>query len=251
MKHVLLSALVVLGAVMSGCARTASSGPETTPESIPVLATTTPQLRTGGDLGARHQRIVAEASRGGYEMAFLGASIIEGWPTTGKERWEKVWAPQRAVNCGIGGDRTQHVLGRLDDRLLDALAGENNSIRWVVMNVGANNTDSDSGADIATGIEAIVSRLRSRMPGVKVVLSMLPRDQWPGPRRTKIDEAVEALRQRIAAGKLGDVTLLDLRPRFLTEAGEVRGDLMPDHLHPSAEGYRVWSDELEKIIRPG
>jgi beta-glucosidase len=41
---------------------------------------------------------------------------------------------------------------------------------------------------------------------------------------------------------------MDIGPRFLTASGEIPEALMPDFLHPSAAGYKIWSDELEKVI---
>lgn len=248
LKHA-LTALCLLSLWLSGCAHPGESSPPPAAERpIPVLVTTTPCLRTQGDLGARHRRIVADVSRGGHRIAFLGASIIERWPTVGKEQWNAIWLPRRSVDCGIGGDRTQDVLGRLDDGLLDALAAPNNDIRWVVMNIGSNNTDTDSAADIAIGIEAIVARLRHRLPDAQLVLSLFPRGQWPNPLRDKIVDINARLAEYYAAHDAQRVHLLDLGPKFLTPNAEIPPELMPDFLHPSPAGYKIWSDELVKLI---
>src|SRR5688572_486415 len=42
------------------------------------------------------------------EVLFIGDSITQGWEGNGaKEVWEKHFAKHKAVNLGIGGDRTQ------------------------------------------------------------------------------------------------------------------------------------------------
>ena len=221
---------------------------------IPTVAATTPQLRT--DTVKRHQFILTSVRKGGHEIAFLGASIMERWETVGKENWNAVWLPRHAVNCGISGDRTQHVLARLDDGLLDALAapgrgGEGgNNIRWFIINIGSNNLSDDSAPDVAAGIEAIITRLRTRLPDAHIALSaVLPRGQHPTPVREKAAAINALLTTYLSTCEPTHVHLMDMGPKFLDANGDIPADLMPDFLHPSATGYRIWSDELEKIIR--
>jgi hypothetical protein len=61
---------------------------------------------------ARHQDFLAEAKKGKFDLVFIGDSITDGWRTRGLQVWNKVYAPRHALNLGIGGDRTQHVLWR-------------------------------------------------------------------------------------------------------------------------------------------
>ena len=63
---------------------------------------------------ARHEGFVREAQRGGINVLFIGDSIVDGWRNTGLAVWNKYYAPRRAANFGIDGDRTQHVLWRMD-----------------------------------------------------------------------------------------------------------------------------------------
>ena len=213
------------------------------------LRTTTPTLRTDGDTPQRHERILADVRTGGHEIAFLGASIMERWTTIGKDRWDSTWLPRHAVNCGIGGDRTQHVLARLDHGLLDALAAPNNHIRWIVLNIGSNNTDVDTGEQIAAGTEAIIARLRDRLPNAQIALVLLfPRGQYPNPLRDTI-ASTNAYLKPFAAKDPEHIHLIDIGANFLTTTAEIPADLMPDFLHPSATGYKKFSDELEKFIR--
>src|SRR6185295_17839693 len=48
------------------------------------------------------------------QVIFIGDSITQGWEGEGKEVWQENYASLNAVNLGIGGDRTQHVLWRLE-----------------------------------------------------------------------------------------------------------------------------------------
>jgi lysophospholipase L1-like esterase len=212
----------------------------------PPPAAALPDFRTGGGLLARHQRIVDEARKGGHEIAFLGDSITEGWAGAGRAEWERTWAPRHAINCGIGGDRTQHVLGRLDHGLLEALSAPNNDIKWVVLMIGTNNTGSDNAEQIAAGIRAIVDELRRGLPSARILLiNVFPRGEWPNPLRDTID----AVNVRIA-GLIDGVHVvgMDLGPKFLRPDGELPASIMPDYLHPSAAGYAIWSEALRPVV---
>ncbi|MGH7131151.1 MAG: GDSL-type esterase/lipase family protein [Phycisphaerales bacterium] len=249
--------LLVLPLLAAGCAtpqeapRPVAALPPPAAEPIAQHRTTTPALRTDGDAPQRHKRIVAAASKGGYEIVFLGASIVERWESVGRERWDAVWLPRHAINCGIGGDRTQHVLWRLDDGLLEALANDRNSIRWIVLNIGSNNTDVDSAKEIAAGTEAILSKLHTRLPNARVVLTMLPRERNSNvPIRRRMLELLNILTLDLAQPEWSWVTVLDLWPQMLAGDGStIPPELMPDAVHPSAAGYVIWSKELERVMR--
>jgi N-acetylglucosamine-6-sulfatase len=228
-----------------------NNSPPPPPERKNIPTSAVPVLRTDGDLLARHQRIVDEAKKGGHEIAFLGDSITEGWAGAGKAEWDKTWAPRHTVNCGIGGDRTQHVLGRLDHGLMEALSAPNNSIRWVVLMIGTNNAGAvppDSAEDIASGIQAIVASLRQGLPQARVLLiDIFPRGEWPNPMR----DTINATNARIAGlidGK--QVVGMDLGPKFLKPDGELPGAIMPDYLHLSPAGYAIWSEALAIALNP-
>ncbi len=55
------------------------------------------------------------------QVVFIGDSITQGWEGEGRETWAKYYAHRNAINLGIGGDRTQHVLWRLDNGNLTGL----------------------------------------------------------------------------------------------------------------------------------
>src|SRR5581483_6840664 len=59
---------------------------------------------------SRHEKFVSVAKAGGVDVVFLGDSITQGWEGAGKDVWKEKFAPLKAANFGIGGDRTQHVL---------------------------------------------------------------------------------------------------------------------------------------------
>src|SRR5262245_58519258 len=70
------------------------------------------------------------------QVIFIGDSITQGWEKEGKDVWEKFYSPRNAVNLGIGGDRTQHVLWRLDNGNLKGLKP-----KAIVLMIGTNNSN--------------------------------------------------------------------------------------------------------------
>jgi lysophospholipase L1-like esterase/type 1 glutamine amidotransferase len=183
-------------------------------------------------------------------VAFLGDSITEGWLNAGKAVWQERFAPRGAINLGIGGDRTQHVLFRLREGHLARLKamGEKGP-RAVVLLIGTNNSNGKdhTAEEIAEGITKIVRELRTNLPQAKVVLmSILPRGDKPSAQRDKNARASELTAQAFKGDAL--VVPVDLGARFLTADGTLKTDLMPDKLHLSEAGYRVWADAIAPLL---
>lgn len=173
------------------------------------------------------------------EVIFIGDSITQGWEGEGKEAWGRYYAPRNAVNLGIGGDRTQHVLWRLDNGNLNGLKP-----KAAVVMIGTNNSNGEDNTvdQIADGISAIVTKLRDKLPDTAILLlSIFPRGENPNPQRGKILQVNQIVR-RLADEK--KVFWVDFGHKFVTAAGEIPRDLMPDFLHLSAKGYALWAAEL-------
>src|SRR5262245_9258439 len=76
----------------------------------------------------RHEAFVASAKKGDIDVLFLGDSITDAWGGEGHGKnapgaamFEKEFGPLKAANFGIGGDRTQHVLWRLQNGEFDGI----------------------------------------------------------------------------------------------------------------------------------
>jgi lysophospholipase L1-like esterase len=182
---------------------------------------------------------------GGIDLIFLGDSITQGWSGAGKAVWEKRYAPQRAVNYGIGGDSTRQVLWRLDHGLVDGLAP-----KVVVLKIGTNNLygDGNAGSDeeIAAGIAAVVKRLREKLPRTKVLLcAVLPRqNEFFTNRILKINGQLK----RLDDGK--NVRVLEMTEKFQTAPGKVIPELFnSDQLHLETKGYEVWAEALDPVLQ--
>jgi lysophospholipase L1-like esterase len=204
---------------------------------------TTPAPRDAKWL-TRHEGFVAIAKKGDVDVLLLGDSITDAWrQPPAKEAWDKHFAPRRAANFGIGGDRTQHVLWRITNGELDGITP-----KVVMLMIGTNNTNSDSAEHIAEGITAIVKTIRQKSPTTKVMLlAVFPRGEKPdNPGRTKIAEINKTI-SKLDDGK--SVRYLDIGRSFLQEDGTLTKEIMPDFLHLSAKGYAIWGDAVAPLLR--
>src|SRR5262249_39740333 len=91
----------------------------------------------------RHEGFVEIAKKGDVDVLFLGDSITDGWRGQ-KKVWEGAFGAMKPANFGIGGDRTQHVLWRIQNGELDGIKP-----KVAVLMIGTNNTGNDSADQIA------------------------------------------------------------------------------------------------------
>lgn len=186
------------------------------------------------------------------ELIFIGDSITQGWENEGKEVWAKEFAPRGALNLGIGGDRTQHVLWRLANGNFDGIKPSRSGKRWVVIMIGTNNTgqgndpNRNTPEQIADGIVAITQAVEDAMPDAKILLlGVFPRGEYPNPQRDdiKVINGYTPIMQ-----DRHHIFFKDIGPTFLTSTGIITKDIMPDFLHLSPKGYQMWADAIKDDI---
>jgi beta-glucosidase len=191
----------------------------------------------------RHESFNQRIKEGPVDLILIGDSITQGWEGAGKDVWAKHYTPRNAVNLGIGGDRTQHVLWRLDHGNIDGIKP-----KLAVLMIGTNNSNANDNTaeEIGAGIAGIVKKLREKLPQTKVlILAVFPRGASPNPQREKNAKASEI------AAKLADdkmVYYLDIGPKFLAANGTLSKDIMPDLLHLSPKGYEIWAESIEPTV---
>lgn len=187
---------------------------------------------------AAHERFVGIAKEGKAQLVFLGDSITAGWGSK-KDIWDKAFGQYTPANFGIGGDRTQHVLWRIENGEL-----ENIKPKAVVIMIGTNNSGSDPAEGIAKGVTAIVKTVREKQPQAKILLlAVFPRGEKasPNPGRDKLKQ-VNAIIAKLDDGK--NIHYLDIGDKFLQSDGSLTKEIMPDFLHLSAAGYQIWADAI-------
>lgn len=200
-----------------------------------------PKLDADGHVDAQflkaHRSFLARAAAGPVGVLFIGDSITAGWFWDGnKEIWDHAFGRYQPANFGIGGDRTQHVLWRIEHGELDHVRP-----RVVVLLIGTNNI-GDPESDIVAGVKAIAASIHRKLPQSKLLLlGIFPRSSD----RRKIREVNATL------AKLDDrrsTRFLDIGDRFLSPDGTPSPDIMPDGLHLSRKGYEIWAAAMAPLL---
>jgi lysophospholipase L1-like esterase len=211
------------------------------PAQAPDSESVTPESRNGGWM-KRHDTINAHVKPGDAQLLMIGDSITQGWEGNGREVWQKYYGNRHAVNLGIGGDRTQHVLWRLDHGNIDGIHP-----KLAVLMIGTNNSGRNTPEQIAAGVRAIVEKLRTSLPTTKVlVLAIFPRGKDEQDRLRKVNEAANEQIAKLADGQ--NVFYLDIGKKFLNEDGTLSREIMPDLLHLSPRGYEIWASSIEPTV---
>lgn len=113
--------------------------------------------------------------------------------------------------------------------------------------IGTNNTGDITSQEIADGVQAIVQKLRAKLPQTKVlVLGIFPRRADANDRRRKVNEGANELVARLADGKM--IHYLDIGTDFLADDRTLSREIMPDLLHLSERGYRIWAESIESKV---
>ena len=205
----------------------------------------------------KHESFNEISKQGEAQLVFLGDSITDGWRGRGKEVWAKYWEPLKAANFGIGGDRTEHILWRLQHGNYDGLTP-----KLTVLMIGTNNTGHQGRAmaehggavytctpkQTAEGVAEIVKLLRQKQPQMKIlILAIFPRGETGEDAKRLQNEEVNRMIARLADGK--KVFYLDINREFLQPGGVLSKDIMPDLLHPNAAGYEIWAKAIEGKVK--
>ncbi len=230
-------ALTVFVSMLSGMV---AVGQEAAPQAKENAAIK-PVPRSGGWM-KRHESFNARVKQGKVDLLMIGDSITHGWEGSGRDVWQKYYGKRNAVNLGIGGDRTQHVLWRLENGNIKGI-----SPKLAVLMIGTNNCGSNTPDEIAEGVDAIVKKLRKELPKMKVlVLAIFPRGENDDHGGRQVNMKANKLIAKQADGKM--VHFLDINGAFLTDDRILTREVMPDLLHPREKGYGIWADAMEPAV---
>ncbi len=202
----------------------------------------------------RHEEKLAEIARRKAagertELVFIGDSITHHWEKEQPELFKTFYGRYNALDLGYGGDRTENVLWRLQHGEIDGI-----DPKVAVLMIGTNNTGFRQEAPelIYAGIKRDIAEIRKRLPKAKLLLlAIFPRGEKPDDTLRVLNEKVNAMLPKLADNK--HVFFLNMNNAFLAADGTLSKDIMPDLLHPNAEGYKIWQremqPELDKLMR--
>jgi len=187
-----------------------------------------------------HARFVSEAKEREPDVVLIGDSLIYHLQFT--ETWQRCFAPLHALNFGIGGDQTQHVLWRATHGEMD-----NFCPKVVVLLVGTNNLGF-APEQIADGVMANVSAIRRLQPqAFIIVLGLLPRGEKPNPLRERNARANSVLQERLQAVERSQL-LADYND-MVTPDGVLSHQDMADYLHLTPQGYQKVFEPVHDLIQ--
>jgi beta-glucosidase len=210
-------------------------------DSVVPTPRTNQVFRTETWMGRFYDNVRAVQS-GDVDLLMVGDSITHAWDGPGKPTWDRYYGHRKAVNLGFGGDRTQHVLWRLIHGELGDIAP-----KVAVVMIGTNNANMDNPNEIFGGVRAVTNTLRGILPQTKVlILAVFPRGATANDWRRKNNEAANALIAELDDGEW--VHYLDIGDSFLQSGGVLPESIMPDGLHPNAEGYEIWAAAMEPTL---
>jgi len=193
----------------------------------------------------RHEHCVELTKQGGWDLIFIGDSITHGWEGGGKALWDQYYAPRKAANFGFSGDRTEHVLWRMENGEIIGLHP-----KVAVIMIGTNNIGhrSTNATETAEGVKAIVGKLRTAMPATKILLlGIFPRGaDSTDAFRIGTEQATEGFKT-LADDK--HVFFLNVGQHYMSKDGTLWKSLMPDLLHPNTEGYGIWQKAMEPTLQ--
>ena len=179
------------------------------------------------------------------ELIFLGDSIIHGFDGRGKAVWNKNYTQHKAINLGFGGDRTEHLLWRIKYGAFEKIKP-----KVAVMMIGTNNTGhlQTPASETALGVKACLDELRMRLPGTKILLlSVFPRGKDANDPLRRINDKINVIISGYADGV--NIHHMDISKVFLDSAGVLPKKIMPDYLHPVAEGYERWAKAIAPKLK--
>ena len=189
-----------------------------------------------------HEKFVAIATRSLSSVFLVGDSMVKGLARYHRV-WSKYFEPLRALNFGVGGDRTQHVLWRIENGEIPL------NLQVAFVHCGTNNLDRDNPAEIRDWIASIVYTIQEKKPNANIVSGLLPRDQEISSGRDKIKLVNRKLMRWCRSGKVRNVHYLKPDRDWTKPDGRlVERYYFTDFLHLVEEGYDKFANSIYEAI---
>lgn len=185
--------------------------------------------------GRKHAAYMDMTKHKKFDLCLLGDSITDMWPG---HLLQKYFGKYQMVNFGIGGDRCENVLWRLNQGEL-----KGTSPKVVVLLIGTNNSGMNTAEEMAIGVTAVVTKLKEMLPTTKILLlGILPKRDAPVEKMATANKIIAKLDD----GKM--VRFLNFGTNFLDQDGKILDGLLSDAVHLTPKGYEIWGEKMAPLL---
>lgn len=202
-----------------------------------------------------HAKLVTYVQKnpGPCDVLLVGDSITQQWGSPLDKgvlnaAWLKSFPDAKTINIGIGGDKSQNVLWRLDHGGVDGLKP-----KAIVLMIGNNNmffTPETGVAAAAKGVEECARNLREKFPDAELIVAKILPCHAPKVRFYEDILLTNAEIDKLNLGADPKIKILDLTKDFLNADGTIKKALYtPDNIHLSLEGYADYAARLEPLLK--
>lgn len=203
----------------------------------------------------RHQAKLEAIAKGDVgKVVFIGDTMTHLWERPFPMPEWKQWFAEgkyKALNLGFSGDRTEHVLWRLDHGELDGYEA-----KAVVLTIGTENAgrfpfEKEPPEDTILAIREILRKIAEKQPkAVTLLLPIFPRGAGPDDPVRRRNDVVNKELRHFADGK--KVVWLDFTDQLLYADGTLPIELMPDLLNFGGcnsndfggGGFNIWASAI-------
>lgn len=238
------------------------------PQDISTTPTPSVEYRSGAGWRGDSWRMQVDKMRAlakqhhDVPIAFLGDSITQGLTgasdrlakVDGKRAFDHAFGQLGAISLGLSGDRTEHILYRIQHGALREFTP-----KVIVLQVGVNNVVSGNhtASEVLLGIGRIVSTLQTRSTTQQIVVcGPFPAGARGSATRQTIDAIHAGLAATLPSTTTGtaslrepdDVIYLDLRELFLNSDGSCNENMRGDRIHISPSGQQAWLQAVRPTI---
>ena len=197
----------------------------------------------------RHQTILL-GLKTNPNLILVGNSIFHSLEEEDrKEVKAKYLDRYRTLNMGVSGDRTENVIWRLENGALEGI-----SPKVAIVLIGTNNTDGNHYLNISTpteladGIYKICDLIHRKLPDTEILLMGILPYGYNANLRNNTNKATNQLISAFPE-KNPKIHYIDIGSEYIDKNGKVNKELMPDYLHPNAEGHMLMFKALDSDIK--
>lgn len=266
-----LQSKIIMALAVTGCVFTtfsATAGPQNPASKNNEFVSAKPKMRQ--DYWQKRQNTITQflnstKDLSDVKLVFIGDSITDFWSIDenpwfpglfcGLKEWNGTFSngpkKYKAINLGISGDRTEHILYRLTPSKqggLGELDRKDLKPEFVIILVGINNSfefETPKVESITAGIKAVILAAHQKKPNATIILqSLLPTAE--ADRNSTVVNPVNAILANIENDKEFSkyIKFLDLHKYFIDDKGNQITNYFNDGLHPNRNGYAIWKKAI-------